>query len=180
MILKHTDKNFWEFEKSARKGMNSLIGKEFYFYGVFQNQFKIDDLVLEALEDPNDGYRSTLGVIHHTHKTNGYKHFHKKPIAYVKVEAVTGNIKGFDDYMYSDFEGFTLVDTTSNQVILAVGTSNITDYYPAFMFIYNPDKNQTEYLTVPKDYKPFKERYPEVLLKAIDWYGNSLEDYPGY
>jgi len=180
MIIKHTDERFWEFIKSARAGMQSLIGKEFFFYGVFQNQFKIDDLILEALEDPNDGYRSTLGLIQHTTKTNGYKHFHKKPIAYVEVEEISGDLKGFNDYVYSDFEGFALRDTRTNTYILAVGTSDVGDYYPAFVFNYNPDKNQTEYLTIPQDYKPFKERYPEIILKAIDWYSDSAEDYPGY
>ncbi|RLC45157.1 MAG: hypothetical protein DRH57_08545 [Candidatus Cloacimonadota bacterium] len=152
----------------ATKGFKILEGKEFYFYGVNENKFKIDDLVFEALEDPNDGYRSSLGAIVVIGDTGIY---HKRPLAKVKMVYDDSG----DDLLHK------LIDIDTGHVWLAVGTGEFGDYYPYFMFRYKPDETQKDYIEVEKDYQPFLERYPELMLKAPEWFNGDLDiKFEGY
>ena len=146
----------------ATKGFKLLEGKEFYFYGVNENKFKIDDLVFEALEDPNDGYRSSLGAIVVIGDTDIY---HKRPLAKVKMVYDDSG----DDLLYK------LIDVDIGYVWLTVGTGEFGDYYPYFIFRYKPDETQKDYVEVEKDYQPFLERYPELMLKAPEWFNGDLD-----
>lgn len=106
--------------------MNDFLGqfkdKVFDFYGVWSNCFKLNDLVFEAVEDPDDGYRSYLGSIQLADANN--LQFPNFPICQVKI-------------IENNYEGFDLVELKSNRAILEVGTDRFDDYYPCFLFRYN-------------------------------------------
>ena len=108
--------------------MDKLVGKTFKFYGAFNNYFKLDRTIYEALENPDDGYRSFLEhVMAVNKKVSG---FFKQPIAKVKVVE--------DDYI----KGWALVDIKDDHVWLEMGTGDWDDWYPYFMFAYHPKKGK--------------------------------------
>lgn len=74
--------------KQIFQGLDSLNGEEFYFYGVDNNCFKIDYMVMEALEDPEDGYRSCLGGVCHKQSDDKKYKFFNKPLGKVTLQAV--------------------------------------------------------------------------------------------
>jgi hypothetical protein len=104
--------------------------KWFGFYGVCHNKFKLDDVVWEAIEDPDDGYRSCLDAVKAV-KEDDCTFFHE-PVATVKVIKVEA----------SDFDGYHLVDK-SGHVWLKVGTDTSDSYYPCFIVQYDPPKYLT-------------------------------------
>lgn len=108
--------------------MEELVGKEFDFYGVDNQVFKLDDIVYEALEDEADGYRSCLDSV--VVKDPAEFILFRTPIARVRVED--------SDNDPGDFEGLRLVDTVDGHVWLRLGTGNTSDYYPYFVFDYYP------------------------------------------
>ena len=117
------------------------------FYGVNGNSFKLGSVIFEAIEDPDDGYRSYLETIRIT--TKG--HFHKRPLAYVQILSTSTEV----------YEGYILYSPDTNHIWLRVGTDNIDDYYPYFVFNYIPDTSQTTYAETnlcPRDI------YPELFI----------------
>lgn len=118
------------------------------FYGVYNNCFKLGDVIFEAIEDPDDGYRSFLETI-----TISSDHgiFSKRPLAYVQIRTCND----------SDYEGYCLYSPETNHQWLWVGTENTHDYYPYFSFTYTPDKNQT---TFPETNLCPKQLYPEYFI----------------
>ena len=108
------------------------VGREFDFYGVDSNKFKLNDTVFEAIEDESDGYRSMLDAI--VVAGDGSDIFFSSPIARVRVR-----VAGDGD----NFEGFKLLDAEDDHEWLVIGTANTDDYYPSFTFQYNhkPDPN---------------------------------------
>ena len=106
--------------------MNDLLGKKFGFYGVDNNCFKLGRKVYEAIEDESDGYRSYLGSIE---VVNLDGIFFNKPLGYVEVR---------DSGQGGDFEGYEVVDVQDGHVWLRVGTDYADDYYPVFVFDYQP------------------------------------------
>ena len=157
----------------VKKTFELLEGKTFYFYGVVNNMFKLDELVFEALEDPDDGYRSSLGAILVREDT---KLFHRLPIAKVIVDGI--NNGSMDK---GGIDGHVLRDVDTNHIWLKIGTGDTDDYYPYFAFNYTPDRTQTAYLEVIPGYKSFEERYPELILKAPEWFNNEIDlEFKGY
>jgi hypothetical protein len=107
-----------------------FLNKEFDFYGVDGNCFKLDDFIYEAIEDDEDGYRSHLeGLEDVTNKYNNLVFF-KTPIAKVKCVIM-------DDEYCDTFKGIHFIDN-NNHVWLKVGTDHSDDYYPWFVFQYEP------------------------------------------
>lgn len=104
------------------------------FYGVSGNEFKLNDKVFEAVEDPDDGYRSYMESVE-IRDSKGI--FLGIPLGVVKVEQVTTT-----EY-HDSFGGYQLVDVFTGHVWLTFGTDNWDDYYPTFVFEYTPDKSQT-------------------------------------
>lgn len=105
-----------------------LVGKEFAFYGVDNECFKLGDQVFEVLENEDDGYRSYLGSVEVVDREGLI--FFRQPLATVTVEE-------FDD---GSNEGYRLVDTADGHVWLSFGTDYYDDYYPMFRFEYQPRK----------------------------------------
>jgi len=165
-----------KLRKQIEKGIERLKNEEFYFYGVFGNYFKIDDMILEVLEDPNDGYRSYFGtLVHYNSSINLNHHFFDKPLGKVifkKTENCDDLINEFND----GFEGWHLIDVDTLHEWLRFGTKDYNEYYPYFVFAYKPDKTQTKFPKLKESYVTFKERHPEVVLQYIEWFNGVLED----
>jgi len=109
-------------------GFDELEGKEFKFYGVDNNSFKLDRKVWLAVEDEDDGYRSYLDSIEVLDSKDGI--FFRKSLAKVRIYRDQGPY----------FEGFMLIDVEDGHCWLRVGTDNADDYYPYFVFQYQPKK----------------------------------------
>lgn len=124
-----------------------LLGCKVKFYGVCGNAFKIDDLVFEAMEDENDGYRSCLGAIDVKDEQKDGLIFFKKHVAVCKLTHYCGP----DDYVPVEGEyhfhregiDFYRLTDRSGHVWLEFGTDNTDDYYPCFIFRYNPKAPKT-------------------------------------
>ena len=112
---------------------NSLIGSEVDYYGAdgSEHSFKIDNIAFKVLEDPNDGYRSCLGVIEYGEQNNSI--FFHSPVARVRIEM----FRESTEYGHEN-EGYRLVDVEDDHVWLEFGTNHYDDYYPMFVFTHFP------------------------------------------
>lgn len=99
------------------------------FYGVDHNAFKLGDRILEAVEDPSDGYRSYLETICTASSWIKPELFSRVPLAYVHVVKL--------DKQYG-MKGYALVDIADGHIWLTVGTNYYDDWYPYFVFEYTP------------------------------------------
>lgn len=106
----------------------------FEFYGVDVNTFKIgcngNTYVFEAIENPDDGYRSMMDTI--LVRTPQDLIFSDRPIANVVMKFY---INQKVDY---SFTGFDLIDVKSEEMILRIGTECYDSYYPEFIVTYDP------------------------------------------
>ena len=115
----------WNFE--------DFDNEEVWFYGVDNNHFKIGCHVFEAIEDESDGYRSYLGCIAPVGLPDMLI-FRDSPLAKVRVEKHKVNDTG----PWAIFEGWRLIDIKDNHIWLTTGTNYADDYYPFFVFDYQP------------------------------------------
>ena len=104
---------------------DDTVGKTFKFYGVNCNCFKLNTMVWEAIEEPEDGYRSYLDSVERADCTLV---FPQRAFARVRVEDAD------DGY----FNGWQFVDEEDGHVWLRFGTDNYDDWYPYFVFDYRP------------------------------------------
>lgn len=141
--------------------IDSLVGCEFDFYGVDGSCFCLGRggarMVLEAVEDPSDGYRSYFACFR-TEEVG--KIFFRTSIAKVRLEK--GGISTRSRHYWentkengkvnlstitseslhnisNDFSGWILRDVQTGHIWLTVGTDFGEDYYPCFTFRYEPD-----------------------------------------
>lgn len=105
--------------------LKELVGTKHGFYGVDNNFFKLGKKVYEAIEDPDDDYRSYLGSIEASDRKDLI--FFKQPVAKVEVIVSVG--------------GYRLVDD-SGHIWLDIGTDYSDDYYPCFFFTYYPKQKE--------------------------------------
>lgn len=91
------------------------------FYGVWGNEFKLGSIVFNAIEDPDDGYRSYLDSVPMVKSDST---FYTKPIVNVYFTKVG------EDFIYLKDE--------KQHTWLSVGTDHSDDYYPSFVFDYTP------------------------------------------
>ncbi len=114
-----------------------IVGHEFEFYGVDNLQFKLGidgfTFVLEAVEDPDDGYRSYLSCVQIS-EPDGI--FFPTPVAKVRVEDFACKAQ------WSNRSGYRFVDLETGHEWLCFGTDHGDDYYPSFFFDYEPRKDQ--------------------------------------
>lgn len=138
------EREAWEQQRDSALGefsaqlFEGIIGQEFDFYGAAENQFKLGDVVWEAVEDPSDGYRSCLGCI--IVKPESQTIFFKTPISRVRVDYFKGMENPNAKYLYErrEVDFYKLVDISDGHVWLTLGTDNSDDYYPSFHFNYAP------------------------------------------
>ncbi len=105
------------------------LGKQYEFFGVDNNLFKLGDQVFEALEDECDGHRSYLGSVV---TTQGGVFFPNPVDTVVVLDDTEG-----DEDTGGDFEGYKVVGKDGH-VWLRFGTRDYSDYYPCFRFVYHP------------------------------------------
>lgn len=97
-------------------------------------RFRLDGNVYVAIEDPEDGYRSSmkqLFIQDEATMTNAFP-----PIYVMARHRTKGRYSGEDDVL-------ELVDTVTGNVVLEVGTDNIDDYYPGFVASFHPENMAT-------------------------------------
>jgi hypothetical protein len=128
--------NYDEREKLQDSFESYVKDEMLVFYGVWDNQFKLNDKVFEALEDPDDGYRSYLGTIAVV-ETESI--FFPNPLAAVKVVKLQDiELIGNKD---EPTDGYAIVDVFDGHIWLKVGTEYGDGYYPCFIFQYFPKLN---------------------------------------
>ena len=135
----------WLYRKAMEIDPNNLRTREYDFHGAQSNCFKIDSMVLECLENPDDGYRSHMDmlIIHPEQQMSG---FFDTPIARVRFEVFAKDEMSVTAFVqpswgdYDEVEGWKVVDINDGHTWLELGTKNYKDYYPMFWFYYNPKK----------------------------------------
>lgn len=116
--------------------VEQLNGQYVNFYGVDGNCFKLGNVVFEAIEDENDGYRSMLDAVEVVEKDCI---FSGTPLTAVNVLSVEEKSDYNDDY-FVPFCGYRFIDN-EGYTWLKIGTSSYDDYYPMFTFEYTPPKS---------------------------------------
>ena len=99
-----------------------FVGKKTNFYVIENNKFKITEGVFEVIEDPDDGYRSSLEGV----QLLDYKDIVGCFGILAQVEICQDNE---DNFLLRDNDG---------HVWLRFGTDYGDDYYPCFIFSYDP------------------------------------------
>ena len=122
-----------------------LIGCEFDFHGAQGTEVRLNDIVYEFLEDPDDGYRSHLGAVRIT-PASAHTGFFSNPVA--KVILVSTDIKESwpdewtpppsGEYHDAPFQGFYLIDADDYHVWAQIGTEYRDSYYPCMVTHYYP------------------------------------------
>lgn len=118
-----------EMEKLA--GMHKLSGvgyewtgrEDEYYAGGW---FVIDGIKYTAIVDPGDGYRSCMDKLIKSEAE-------KKDVLFEPVDVMC-RIRGGDDDIID------VIDGENGEIILSVGTENVKDYYPCFIFEYTPER----------------------------------------
>lgn len=99
----------------------------------------VDDFVVELCEDENDGYRSSLGSIRRWQSVSRYiaEHddvsfapIHPPLIVMIRHRKVAEH-SGEADAIYA-------IDERTGLVVLDIGTDQVDDYYPSFVFSWDP------------------------------------------
>ena len=120
-------------------------GKFYSFYGCDNNLFKLGEIVFEAVEDPDDGYRSYLDCV-----------ISKKSDAGIFPNRILANVQIKQDS--SDDEIHNLIDKDGH-IWLTFGADRNDAYYPYFVFRYTPKETQKEYETMLCPLKLHPERF---------------------
>ena len=90
--------------------------------------FRLDGNVYTAVEDPENGYRSSLGKLF----------VDQRPMQNVFIRVrVMGRMKQNTDQQSN--ETLELLDVMTGKVVLEVGTDNTSDYYPYFVASFMPE-----------------------------------------
>ena len=115
----------------------SLEGAVMDYYGSDDaaHEFKLDDIIFRVLEDPDDGYRSHLGVIEYGDQSNAI--FFRTSLGRVRIETYAGDVDDGHGNSQNN-QGYRLVDVVDGHVWLEFGTDNTDDYYPYFVFRHTP------------------------------------------
>lgn len=108
--------------------LSTLIGETCSLYlCTTANSFQLGSIIFEAMEDEDDGYRSSLDyvMIRKIDQIRGGK------LADVIVESRD---------THEQF-GWRLVDVKDKHIWLEIGTDNSDNYYPSFIFDWTPKES---------------------------------------
>lgn len=109
------------------KAFKALVGEhtlQAVAYGQDGNgMFRLDDVTFEAVCDPDDGYRSYMDEL-------------KVVDTIPKMYDIPVLVSYEDDF---DDTRIELRDRRNGKLILNVGTKDVTDYYPSYVFNYIPE-----------------------------------------
>ena len=92
-------------------------------------RFRLDGKVYTAIEDPSDGYRSSMERLFVSEDSMRNVFSPVKVLARIRTEYEYGGTS----------EVLQLLDMRNGQVILEVGTDNSDDYYPSFVAWWKPE-----------------------------------------
>lgn len=92
--------------------------------------FCLDSIVYTAMEDPDDGYRSTMRELIETPEYVMQNTFQPH-----SVEGIYITSYGH----HNSCEILSIVDTVTGKEVLRVGTDNTDDYYPYFVAEWMPE-----------------------------------------
>lgn len=92
-------------------------------------RFTLDGEHYEAVEGPDDGYRSYLKELRKTEKPPKNTFFPVSVIAAMRG----GTEAGFDDIILQ------FINTENGKCVMEFGTSNASDYYPGFVAEFHPE-----------------------------------------
>lgn len=102
-------------------------------------RFRLDGKAYTAIENPDDGYRSSMESLFVSDNEPMKNIF--PPIRVVGRKQENSRW-GINDVL-------ELVDTVTGEVVLAVGTENTDDYYPCFVGSFWPEAMATNRAAVP-------------------------------
>jgi len=92
-------------------------------------RFRLDGVTYTAIEDPSDGYRSSMESLFVSTDAEVNNVF--------PPNRVVGRKKENDQYAVNNT--LELVDAVTGKVVLEVGTDNTDDYYPSFVSAFWPE-----------------------------------------
>ena len=113
----------------------SMVGGIYDFHGILNDSVKLNDMIFQILEDPDDGYRSYLGAVRIPEEIES-RGFYNKPIAKVRLE--TSDMQRYNKAIPQSFRGYILVDTEDGHIWALIGTGSFDDSYPYCVLDYNP------------------------------------------
>lgn len=92
-------------------------------------RFRLDGIIYLAIQDPEDGYRSSMDkiVISETPMKNTFQ-----------PQRVIGRLRTKGTYSQVD-EVLELIDVHTGKTVLEIGTANTDDYYPYFVATFSPE-----------------------------------------
>lgn len=96
-------------------------------------RFRLDGVTYTAIENPDDGYRSSMEKLFVSNDQPMKNVF--PPIR------VLAKKKANDSYSNNDT--LELIDIKTGKVVLEVGTDNVDDYYPCFVSSFRPENMAT-------------------------------------
>ena len=137
-----------EAPSSVQRDINEfsrLIGCEFDFHGEQSAKVRLNNLVYEFLEDPDDGYRSHLGAVVCTPALD-HTGFFPNPVAKVLLVSTDDETTWppewsppqTKDYYDGPFHGYFFIDVEDYHVWCQIGTEYHDAYYPYFVSRYTP------------------------------------------
>jgi hypothetical protein len=91
--------------------------------------FVLDGKTYQAIEDPSDGYRSSMSEIKESDETVKNTFQGHEVLAQMRGKGQWG----------SECDILDLVDVVTGKVVLSVGTDNTDDYYPSFEAVFTPE-----------------------------------------
>ncbi|WP_333899610.1 hypothetical protein [Agrobacterium pusense] len=97
-------------------------------------RFRLDGVVYIAIEDPNDGYRSSMRNLTVANDATMKNVF--PPVDVLGRHRTEGAYGNADDVL-------ELVDMITGKVVLEVGTDDVDDYYPGFVASFHPENMAT-------------------------------------
>lgn len=130
----------------SSENIQERYGESFEFCNVMR--FRLDGIAYVCVEDPQDGYRSSMRELQIDHKAKMKNRF--APVRVVGVYKDKGH--GYSDQC----DILELVDEASGLVVIEVGTDNTDDYYPGFVSVFRPE-NMTHKEITPTSW-PKKRR----------------------
>ena len=116
-------------------GVDTYQEKVPTYFGRFEDanfiKFRLDGIVYVAIENPDDGYRSSMDKIYIA--TSKKDRIIKNAFTGCRVLGAMKKERGYQH------DVLQLTDMVTGKVVLEVGTYNSDDYYPYFVSTFTPE-----------------------------------------
>lgn len=127
-------------------------------------RFRLDGISYAAVENPDDGYRSSLDAL--IIEPGDPKYINTfKPVEVV-CKYISKSDRGYRSS--SDCDILKILSVETGECVIEVGTDNTDDYYPSFVGDFNPKNLGTYEVILPEEPPEKKPR------KGEDWYDDTL------